>query len=116
MACFITPMILAIITTLIQRILGRSVKNLKLDMLNTLLWGGVILLAVEHVWHGEVVPWPPFLTAMDNPTNIPLILNELVVVGVPMSISIITLWGAIVTFPKMIKMMSTSLQIYKRGR
>ena len=33
----------------------------KLGWLMNMLWGGVILLAIEHMWHGEVVPFPPFL-------------------------------------------------------
>ena len=39
----------------------------KLGWLMNMLWGGVILLAIEHMWHGEVVPFPPFLTAMNDP-------------------------------------------------
>ncbi len=35
----------------------------KLKWLSNMLWGGSALLAFEHVWHGEVVPWFPFLTA-----------------------------------------------------
>ena len=38
----------------------------KLKWLSYMLWGGVVLLAFEHVWHGEVVPWFPFLTAMND--------------------------------------------------
>jgi len=64
MACFIVPMVLAIATTGIQLSARNLAQKLKLSLLNALLWGGVILLAVEHVWHGEVTPWPPYLTAM----------------------------------------------------
>ncbi len=38
----------------------------KLMWLANLLWGGALLLAYEHVWHGEVVPWFPFLTAASD--------------------------------------------------
>ena len=41
----------------------------KLMWLANLLWGGAILLAFEHVWHGEVVPFFPFLTAAADPAN-----------------------------------------------
>ncbi|MFV0413409.1 MAG: hypothetical protein ACK5L3_09090, partial [Oscillospiraceae bacterium] len=41
----------------------------KLKWLTNLLWGGSALLAFEHVWHGEVVPWFPFLTAAGNPAD-----------------------------------------------
>ncbi|MEM0217058.1 MAG: hypothetical protein QW612_05920, partial [Candidatus Bathyarchaeia archaeon] len=63
MACFLVPMALAIITSIIQKTARSLAEKLKLWILNALLWGGVILLALEHVWHAEVVPWPPFLTA-----------------------------------------------------
>ncbi|MFR2512674.1 MAG: hypothetical protein ACLS9K_12645 [Lachnospira eligens] len=38
----------------------------KLRWLNNMLWGGTALLAFEHVWHGEVTPFFPFLTAAGN--------------------------------------------------
>ena len=41
----------------------------KLKWLTRLLIGGAVLLAFEHVWHGEVVPWFPFLTAMSDPAD-----------------------------------------------
>ena len=102
MTCFIIPMIIAIITTLIQKTLGKKTEKLKLSILNALLWGGVALLAIEHVWHGEVVPWPPFLTAMTNPAEIPVMLHEMTLVGGLMTTSIFTLWGLILTAPKLI--------------
>jgi hypothetical protein len=102
MACFITPTIIAVITTLIQKTVGRKIEKLKLGILNTLLWGGAALLAIEHVWHGEVVPWPPFLTAMTNPADIPIMLHEMTMVGGLMTISIFTMWGLILLTPKII--------------
>jgi hypothetical protein len=35
----------------------------KLGWLTNMLWSGSLLLAFEHVWHGEETPWFPFLTA-----------------------------------------------------
>jgi len=109
MVCFITPMIIAIITTLMQKTLGKKTEKLKLGVLNALLWGGVALLAIEHVWHGEVVPWPPFLTAMTNPADIPVMLHEMTLVGGLMTTSIFTLWGLILTTPKLI----STVTLYK---
>jgi hypothetical protein len=102
MACFITPMIIAVITTVIQKTFTRKIEKLKLSILNTLLWGGVALLAVEHVWHGEVVPWPPFLTAMANPVDIPVMLHEITIVGGLMTATVFTLWGFILTIPRIL--------------
>jgi len=97
MACFLVPMALAIITSIIQKTAKSLAEKLKLWILNALLWGGVILLALEHVWHAEVVPWPPFLTAMANPADIPVMLHEMATVGTAMSIATFLTWGTILT-------------------
>jgi len=49
MACFIMPMILAIIVPVVKRIASSLAGKLKLDILNAMLWGGVILLVIGHV-------------------------------------------------------------------
>jgi polyferredoxin len=90
-------MALAIITSMIQKTARSLAEKLKLWILNALLWGGVILLALEHVWHAEVVPWPPFLTAMANPADIPVMLHEMATVGTAMSIATFITWGTILT-------------------
>ena len=64
----------------------------KLGWLLNMLWGGVILLAIEHVWHGEVVPWPPFLTAMYTPSDVPEMLQEMATVGVGMAVLVTATW------------------------
>ncbi len=64
----------------------------KLTWLMNMLWGGVALLAVEHMWHGEVVPFPPFLTAMNNPADIPEMLHEMATVGVGMAALVTVVW------------------------
>ena len=64
----------------------------KLKWLSNLLWGGVILLAFEHVWHGEVVPWFPFLTAMANPADAAEMFHEMATVGVTMAAIITVTW------------------------
>lgn len=92
MACFLVPMALAIITTTIQKTARSLAEKLKLGILNALLWGGVILLALEHVWHAEVTPWPPFLTAMTTPSDIPIMLHEMATVGTAMSTVVAFTW------------------------
>lgn len=67
----------------------------KLSWLMNMLWGGVILLAIEHMWHGEVVPFPPFLTAMYNPADIPVMLGEMATVGVAMAALVTVTWFAV---------------------
>lgn len=98
MACFLVPGTEAVVTTIVQKAIGEEkARKLKLSWLNTMLWGGVILLAIEHIWHGEVVPWPPFLTAMKNPADVPAMLHEMATVGGAMSIVITLVWIVLVT-------------------
>ena len=53
----------------------------KLMILAQLLWGGAFLLCFEHIWHGEVVPWFPFLTAMNDPGDTAEMLHEMSTIG-----------------------------------
>jgi hypothetical protein len=108
-ACFLVPVGEAIATTVVQKVMEKREKksggertegglkwSRRLGWLNKLLWGGSILLALEHVWHGEVVPWPPFLTAMNNPGDIAPMLHEMATVGVAMAIAVTVVWAIIV--------------------
>ena len=110
MACFLVPTGEAIVTTIAQKVVEKRENKIggesttktgvswsrKLSWLNKMLWGGVILLALEHVWHGEVVPWPPFLTAMKNPADVAPMLHEMATVGVAMAIFVTIVWTIIV--------------------
>ncbi|MGB9915379.1 MAG: hypothetical protein ACPLIG_07175 [Candidatus Bathyarchaeales archaeon] len=92
MACFIVPMVLAIVTTGIQLSARGIAQKLKLSLLNSLLWGGVILLAAEHVWHGEITAWPPYLTAMATPADTAIMLSEMATIGTSMAVAITLTW------------------------
>ena len=93
MACFVAPMSLAVVTTIFRK---KIPENLKIGWLNIMIWGGVIMLAVEHIAHGEVVLYPPFLTAMQTPAEIPVMLQEMATIGGTMTIAIIFIWLAMV--------------------
>ncbi len=67
----------------------------RLSWLMALLWGGILLLAFEHFWHGEVVPFPPFLTAMSSPEDTREMLYEMATVGVSMAVTVTAAWGLI---------------------
>lgn len=99
MACFITPLLAGIVTSILGRIV-KGANKLKLNVLMYLLLGGSLVLALEHVWHGEVVPYPPFLTAMQNPEDIPVMLHEISMVGGSMTIAVVGLWLGIVWVSK----------------
>lgn len=123
MACFLVPMGEAIVTTGVQKVVEKSEKknggekavekrqkkdsrekiekgglswSRRLSWLNKLLWGGTILLAFEHLWHGEIVPWPPFLTAMENPADVGPMLHEMATIGTAMAITCTVIWGIII--------------------
>lgn len=64
----------------------------KLKWLRNMLWGGSALLAFEHVWHGEVVPWFPFLTAANDPADTMEMLHEMATVGVAMAVLVTVVW------------------------
>lgn len=66
----------------------------KLRWLSFLQFGGALLLAFEHVWHGEIVPWFPFLTAMSDSVSAAQMLREMATVGVGMAVLTTAVWGA----------------------
>ena len=65
----------------------------KLGILNGMLWGGSFLLALEHIFHGEVAMYPPFLTAMEDAEATAEMLHEMGTVGVGMALSLTVIWG-----------------------
>jgi hypothetical protein len=80
MACFLAPMTEAIVVSIIKKGTekkesaegiekSRSAFSTKLGWLSKMLWGGSLLLAVEHVWHGEITMAYPFLTADERPSG-----------------------------------------------
>ena len=111
MACFLIPTTEAIVVTIATKAAEKkqhapaSISGVqkaepegefsfvrKLRWLSNLLWGGAVLLAFEHVWHGEVVPWFPFLTAASNPADTSAMLHEMSTVGVSMAALVTAVW------------------------
>ncbi len=102
MACFTVPAAEAIITTAAQKIIEYHEKKTgetlsvniseKMGWLNKMLWGGSALLAFEHVWHGEITPWFPFLTAASSPESTMEMLQELSTSGVAMAVLVTAVW------------------------
>lgn len=88
MACFLAPMATAVAITAIRR---KFSLKWHINWLISMLWGGVIMLAVEHIAHGEIVLYPPFLTkGLDE------VLPEILKLGVPMSLLVFIVWLAMV--------------------
>ena len=67
----------------------------KLKWLSNMLWGGSALLLFEHIWHGEVVPWFPFLTAMSDRGDTAEMFHEMATVGVGMAVMVTAAWVVI---------------------
>lgn len=113
MACFVVPVAEAVVVTVATQIIksrekeetvrvsfddgsvGEAVKtpfSKKLGWLNKMLWGGALLLVFEHVWHGEIIPFFPFFTAVaDGRTS--EMLAEMATNGVLMSVLVTAVWG-----------------------
>ena len=114
MACFLVSAAEAVITTIAVKVIEKKEKNApelkvqheghttgaqvklpfsrKLKWLRNMLWGGSVLLMFEHIWHGEVVPWFPFLTAAENPADTAEMLHEMATVGVAMACLVTVVW------------------------
>ena len=118
MACFLVPTTEAIVTTVAEKIIrSKEQKNEtervetevpkvkfseKLGWLNKMLWGGSALLAFEHLWHGEVIPTFPFLTAVQNGETSEM-LAEMGTAGVGMAILVTLIWGGMLVASKVIE-------------
>lgn len=98
MACFIFPMVLAMLVTAVTRRAREAAERLRLSLLSAMLWGGSAILAMEHIWSGEVTLRPPFFTAMKSLSDINVLLREVLTVGPAISAATIGLWGAILAF------------------
>ena len=59
------------------------------------------MLAVEHLWHGEIVPWPPFLTAMETPGEVGPMLHEMATYGITMAVVVTAVWAIIVVIAEL---------------
>ena len=124
MACFLVPTAEAIVTTVIAKtakdekdytdvnidtgieVSEKPVKMSfvrKLRWLSNMLWGGAVLLCFEHLWHGEVVPFPPFLTSASDPADTAVMLHEMSTVGVCMAVLITAVWVGMVIVSNVIE-------------
>lgn len=121
MACFVAPAVEAAVVSAVRHTHEKKVKNQlcseqqvehlpqtecasvqnrtysgylmsKLQKLSTLLWGGSFLLLIEHIWHGEIVPWFPFFTAFKNPDGILPMMYEIATVGTAMAFTVTAAW------------------------
>lgn len=112
MACFIVPAAEAVVTKVVEAVEEKREANAeitrddyteavripmsrKLKWLTWMLVGGSVLLMFEHIWHGEVVPYFPFLTAMYSAEATSEMLHEMATVGVTMAVLVTAVWVGI---------------------
>ena len=117
MACFLVPTAEAVVVTAVRHVQKKKEAaqpvrqaaevsgphlnthvpfSRKLGWLMNMLWGGAILLVFEHVWHGEVTPWFPFLTAAADPADAAEMLHEMATIGVTMAVLVTLAWAGMV--------------------
>ena len=83
---------------------GREIKwSKKLAYLELVLFAGSFVLAGEHMIHGEIVPFPPFLTAMNNAADTAEMLHEIGTTGVLMFGLLVAGWAIGVLIADFIK-------------
>ena len=99
MSCFIVPLTQAIVTTAYRKRHQKeiespdaSVLKRNLPALEKMLWGGSVMLIVDHVINGEVTWRYPFLTALESAGGGEVMLKEMLTVGLPMSVVLTLVW------------------------
>ena len=80
----------------------------KLGWLIKMLAGGAILLAFEHLWHGEIVPFFPFLTAASDPGSTAEMLHEMSTTGVLMAVIVTAVWAGMIAVSKVLESRAVS--------
>lgn len=100
MACFTAPLAEALVVSAVRASTKGPARSTnpflrRLNWLGNMLFGGSFLLAVEHVWHGEVTWRYPFLTAVANGETAGM-LREIATVGVTMAVLVTAVWACMV--------------------
>ena len=119
MACFLVSAAEAAVVTATSKLIEKNEKkelartgvveahtipfSRKLRWLSNLQWGGSALLAFEHLWHGEIAPWFPFLTAMSDPAEKAVMFHEMATVGVAMAALTTAIWLCMLAVAKILE-------------
>ena len=119
MACFLISAAEAAVVTATSKIMEKNEKkelartgvveahtipfSRKLRWLSNLQWGGSALLAFEHLWHGEIAPWFPFLTAMSDSAEKAVMFHEMATVGVAMAALTTAIWLCMLAVAKILE-------------
>ena len=95
MACFIAPLVEAIAVTAIHKsgLKGNSPYLQHLPDLEKMLWGGTLMLIVDHIINGELTWTFPFFTSLGQTGGAAILWREVLTVGVPMALALTAAWG-----------------------
>ena len=95
MACFIAPLVEAIAVTAIRKsgLKGNSPYLQHLPDLEKMLWGGTLMLIVDHIINGELTWTFPFFTSLGQTGGAAILWREVLTVGVPMALTLTAAWG-----------------------
>lgn len=85
MVCYTLPLATAIALLVIERKYRQKIANI--GLLTKMLWGGAIMLAVDHLWNGEL-----FLIGENVALDLAL--------GVTMTVAVIGIWAVIALVAK----------------
>ncbi len=96
MACFVVPLVQAVATTVYRKFSkrGSGFVGRNLATLEKMLWGGSIMLIVDHIINGELSWKFPFFTALGVEGGASVMLHEMLTVGLPISIAVTFVWAA----------------------
>lgn len=111
MACVIVPFVEAVGVSAAEKLLAKKTVRdgaardfvRQIPLLKNMLYGGSFLLAVEHIYHGELSFVPPFLTAVRTPEEIPVMLREMVTNGMAMALLTTAVWAGVVALGRIVK-------------
>lgn len=106
MACFTAPLAGAAVAAVVHKSTAGKARNpflRKLHWLVKMALGGSFLLAIEHVYHGEITFYPPFLTAMKDPADTQVMVHEIMTVGVSMAVLLLVAWIGMVIVSEIVE-------------
>ena len=95
MAFFIAPLVEAIAVTAIRKsgLKGNSPYLQHLPDLEKMLWGGTLMLIVDHIINGELTWTFPFFTSLGQTGGAAILWREVLTVGVPMALALTAAWA-----------------------
>ena len=94
MSCFVVPLVEAIVVSACRKRAVQSARPVwrELPALEKMLWGGTLMLIVDHVINGELTWRFPFFTALSLEGGGGVMLREMLTVGVPMALVLTAAW------------------------